>query len=276
MRHRLRQVKGRPMTYAAAGVVAACGILAAVGAAGAAEQAGEVRIGVTASLWTPNDPTNVPVATGDEVVWDFTTNSAPHNLRAVSGPASDPEWMNVATPIPTAGEYRRTFGEPGEYKFRCEIHEQMRGTLVVTGPPVGTPTPPPSVTPSATPTPTATPTSTPTPTPTPDDHTSTPPPTVNVSDTAAPGLSGVKAKGIRRGARVTFKLSEPATVTIRVKKKSGKVVRTSSLQVRPGTRTVTVRSSRLKRGRYTVELQARDSSGNRSALLRSALRIRGK
>ena len=37
-----------------------------------------------------------------------------------------------------------------------------------------------------------------------------------------------------------------------------------------------VRSARLTHGRYTVELRARDATGNSSSLLRSDLRIRRK
>ena len=108
-----------------------------------------------------------------------------------------------------------------------------------------------------------------------DDHTSTPPPAGAArADRVAPALSSLKLKALRRGARVTFKLSEPATVTLRFKQRgSSKVVRTVRLQARPGARTVDVRSARLKRGRYTVELQARDAAGNGSPQLRSSLRI---
>jgi hypothetical protein len=103
----------------------------------------------------------------------------------------------------------------------------------------------------------------------------TPAPTASASsDRSAPALSGVKVRRLRRAARVTFELSEPATVTLRVRKRaSRKALRTVRLQARPGRRSVVVRSSRLKRGRYTVELRARDAAGNRSPLSRSSLRI---
>jgi len=103
----------------------------------------------------------------------------------------------------------------------------------------------------------------------------TPAPTAAASaDKGAPALSVVRVRRVRRGARVTFRLSEPATVTLRFKKRrSGKVVRTVHLQARPGRRTVAVRSSRLRRGRFTIELQARDAAGNRSAMIRSSVRI---
>jgi hypothetical protein len=41
-----------------------------------------------------------------------------------------------------------------------------------------------------------------------------------------------------------------------------------------GTRTVKVRSRRLKKGRYVVQLRARDAAGNRSDLAKKSLRLR--
>lgn len=271
MTHRLRQVKRRPVTYAAAGTVAACGILGAVGAAGAAQQAAEVRIGMTASQFNPADE---DIATGDTVVWDF-SGGVYHNVASDAGPPEDPNWPAFATPIQNAGEARYTFTRPGEYSYVCEVHAGMTGTLSVTGPPVD-PTPTPTPTTTATPTPTPTTTATPTPTPVPDDHTMTPPPAgVSASDNSAPGVSGIRLSGKRRLAKVRFRLTETATVTVRVKQKS-KVLRTVRLQMRAGTRTVTVRSAKLKRGRYTIELQARDATGRSSAVQRASFRIAGK
>jgi len=281
MVHRLRQRRGALAaagTLAAAATLVACGVLAGVGAAGAAEQAAEVRIGVTtANTWAPNDPTVVPVNTGDEVVWDFTGSVQPHNVKGASGPAEDPEWLAVKTGFQTSGEFRRTFGTPGTYKFICEVHPgTMTGTLEVTGEPVETPVPTPS--PTATPTPTATPGPSGT-TPVPDDHTTTPAPGGSgaAADRAAPTLSRIGLTGRRGHVRVRFSLSEPATVTLWLKARgSGKVLRTVRLQARAGVRTVTVRSSRVKRGQYIVQLEARDALGNRSGMKRSVLRVRGR
>jgi len=293
MIHRLWRGKKWRGVYAPAGVLIGCGVLAAVGVAGAAEQAETKTIGVRedapqqrffdpANPDPEGDPPVVAIDTGDTIKWDFTGATQPHNAAEDDSqpqPDADPTWPGYATPYSFVSlTTSRTFNYPGDYKFYCQAHPQMTGTIKVTGDPVEpTPIPTPSASPTPTPTasPSATPTPTPTPTPAPDDHTSTPPPTASASgDTAAPALTGVKVKSLRRGARVTFKLSEPAAVTLRVKKRSGKVVRTVGVQGRPGIRTVTVRSSRLKRGRYTVELQARDASGNRSTLLRAAFRIR--
>jgi hypothetical protein len=152
----------------------------------------------------------------------------------------------------------------------------MSGTVTVTGEdkdiPVETPTPTPTPTPTATPT--ATPTVAPSGNPPVDDHTQTPAPTP-AADTTKPALSGVKLKARKRAAKLTFKLSENATVTVQVRKRgSKKVLRTVSLQARAGTRSYVIRSSKLRKGRYTVRLVARDAMGNKSAASNAALRIR--
>jgi hypothetical protein len=50
-------------------------------------------------------------------------------------------------------------------------------------------------------------------------------------------------------------------------------MRTARLQVRAGRRTLTVRGGGLRRGGYVVELQARDSGGNVSAIGSARVRI---
>jgi hypothetical protein len=72
---------------------------------------------------------------------------------------------------------------------------------------------------------------------------------------------------------VRFKLSETATVTVRVKRHgSTRTVKTGRVKALAGTRTVTLRG--LRKGRDTVELRAQDPAGNRSALRRLAVRVR--
>jgi hypothetical protein len=134
----------------------------------------------------------------------------------------------------------------------------MAGTVEVTGPdleipPDSTPTPPP-----ATPTPTPTPT-----TPSGSAPVTTPSP-VAQADSVKPRVSSVKLTAMRRAAKVRFTLSESASVTIRVKR--GRTsLKTVRVQAQAGTRTVNVRSSKLRKGRYTVQIQARDSYGNTSS-----------
>jgi plastocyanin len=290
MRHRLRHGKRRRGTYAAAATLAGCGLVAGVGAAGAAQQAADTPVAVVDTRYEPAD---LPIDTGDTVTWN-TSSQAVHNVEGENytgpgGAAVAQAWNDYKTPLASSGSQSYTFVQPGTYTYYCLVHpEQMRGTIVVTGDPVEpTPTPTPTATATASPTvtPTVTPTATPTPTPTASGGTSTSssgsttpaPANIAGSDRTAPALSGLSLKAIRRGARVRFKLSEPATVTLSVKKRgTSKVVRSMRLQARPGTRTVTVRSARLTPGRYTVELRARDATGNSSSLLRSNLRIRRK
>ncbi len=84
-------------------------------------------------------------------------------------------------------------------------------------------------------------------------------------------MSKLKLKAVRRGAKVTFTLSEPSAVTIRVKR--GKATsRTVRLSARAGARAVTVA---LVRGRYRVSVEARDARGNRAGVRRASVRVTG-
>ena len=73
--------------------------------------------------------------------------------------------------------------------------------------------------------------------------------------------------------KVSFRLSENATVTIRVKRGS-RVVKSVTKQLAAGKRTVSVRSSKLKKGRYKIEVRARDASGNVSTLASKSFRVK--
>jgi plastocyanin len=282
MRQRLRQGISRRGVRVAAALLVVGGMVGTMGVAGASQRAAADET-IATDAGTAFIPPDVAISTGDTVTWNFSAAGV-HNAASSNDVPADPNWKDFRTSdAPSRGTYSYTFTQPGSYTYLCEVHGGMSGTITVTGTPV-TPTPTPSATPTTTPssTPTATPTpqptATPTPTATPDDHTTTPAPvSIASADSAAPVLSGLHLKALRRGARVTFKLSEPATVTLRFKKRgSSKVVHTERLQARPGTRTVTVKSARLKRGRYTVELLARDATGNTSSALRSNVRIRRK
>jgi hypothetical protein len=106
----------------------------------------------------------------------------------------------------------------------------------------------------------------------PDTHPDTPPPSGD-SDAVKPTVRGLKTKPLRRGVRVRFRLSEPATVTVRVKR-GKRVVKSARVQAPAGARTVTLRGKRLKKGRYKVEIGARDSAGNRSRLATKRVTLR--
>jgi plastocyanin len=159
MIHRLWRGKKWRGVYAPAGVLIGCGVLAAVGVAGAAEQAETKTIGVRedapqqrffdpANPDPEGDPPVVAIDTGDTIKWDFTGATQPHNAAEDDSqpqPDADPTWPGYATPYSFVSlTTSRTFNYPGDYKFYCQAHPQMTGTIKVTGDPVEpTPTPPP-------------------------------------------------------------------------------------------------------------------------------------
>jgi hypothetical protein len=86
-----------------------------------------------------------------------------------------------------------------------------------------------------------------------------------------PRITRVRARGRRHGARVAFRLDEPAMVTLRVQRARLTIKRRRSLFL-SGRRTVTVRG--LERGAYRIVLRARDLAGNRSRLKRVRVTVR--
>jgi plastocyanin len=278
----IRTITGSPRARLASAGLIVSGVLAyaAIGAVGAT---GAADVTITAvgtggqSRWDVTGP--VGIETGQTVTWSFAAPT--HNVASTNASATDPRWEPLIYPGPTevdiapVGSSKSfTFYKQGTYDFVCTLHGSlMSGQIVVTGEdkPIPTESPTPTPTASATPTPTPTPGArgaAPAPR---DDHTSTPRPSPG-ADTTGPTLSGIKLRGRRRAARVTFTLSENATVTLQVRNRG---FRTLAVQARAGRRRVVIRSSKLRKGRrYTVALSARDAMGNVSATSTSALRIR--
>ena len=273
------KISKSPRARAAGAALAVGGMLTYVAVAGAAADETITAVGGTDGQWDKGHDAPVDIATGEAVTFHFEQGGF-HNVvssGAANGAETDPRWDPYAYPgqfefAQAGASDKYTFYKKGTYSFVCIAHPGMTGTIEVTG--EDKPIPTPTATPTATPTVTATATATPTPTPVPDDHTQTPAPTPE-ADTIKPALSGVKLKAAKRAAKVTFKLSENATVTVKIRKRGAKkVLRSMTLQARAGTRTVVVRSPKLRKGRYTVTLTARDAMGNMSAAANAALRIR--
>ncbi len=273
--------KGRSGVHAAIASIAITAGLGVVAVAGADESApADVYVrdqcfsdDPGATTCGAGETASVTVNTGEAVTFHFEGN-LPHNAQG-DAPAT---WAAPDSGYPTSGTASETFNQPGTYPFHCFVHPNMTGTITVQGDPIPTETATSTATatPTATSTATATPTATPTTIPQPGGggHTTTPPPSGG-TDTVKPTVRGVSSKALRRAVRVSFTLSEPATVTIRVKRRgSSRVLKAASVQARAGTRSVTLRSKRLKKGRYTVEIQARDAFGNRSALAKKRLTLR--
>jgi plastocyanin len=278
--------KRHPGLLAAAVAIAVSGAVAGAGVAGAAGEQVDADVyardnGGTNPCWSTTSGTtcaagetaDVQIETGEMVTWHFAGGiSLPHN--AADSDASPPAWRVPADgSFPSTGMGSRTFNDPGVYAFECEVHPTMTGTVTVVGDPVDpteTPTPSPTTTATVPPQPTTSPTPT---APPGDSHTTTPRPGGG-ADTVDPTVRSVRVTALRRAVRVRFRLSEPATVTVAVKRRGTRKPLTSSrVQARAGTRSVTLRSRKLRTGRYTVELRARDAFGNRSALTRKRLAI---
>src|SRR5437870_3116548 len=70
-------------------------------------------------------PKRIEVPVGKEVVWTFDDGGVSHTVVA--------DDYSYSSSISTFGEFRHTFGAPGEYAYHCEVQARMKGTVVVTG-----------------------------------------------------------------------------------------------------------------------------------------------
>jgi plastocyanin len=279
--------RGRRALPAAAAALAACVAIAVAGVAGVAQgQAAPATIYVSDAnglcfttvarkpACAPGEHPEVTIRTGEAVTWDFVGTTQPHNAESKNAVAADPAWEGWGITFPATGTHSRRFDTAGVYEFVCLAHAAMTGTIRVEG--EGTATPTPTSTPTQTATATPTPLPTASPAPTPDDHTSTPKPTGGPKDEVAPQVGGVSTTALKRALRVRFTVSENATVAITARRAgTSNVLTSATVQAPAGTRTYTLRSSRLSaNGTYTVELRATDAAGNRSGAATASLKAR--
>lgn len=69
------------------------------------------------------NPKRLTTPAGREVVWKFDDSGVTHTVTADDG-SFDSGRM-------ASGEFRRTFDQPGEIAYHCEVHARMKGTVVV-------------------------------------------------------------------------------------------------------------------------------------------------
>ena len=199
-------------------------------------------VGATSGRW---DPPEVAVKVGEAVTWRWDGTISPRNVKSAVWPADQGD----------VSGFIHTFTVPGDYPFRCQFHAAMTGKVTVTDA-SGSPPPPP------------------------------PPPPLSEQywandqqaptvferpDEIRPRLGGVRAAAVRNGARVRFRLSERARVTVRLKL-AGLTVKSARRSFRAGRRSLVVRDRRLD-GRYRIEVVARDLAGNRSRVRRASVRV---
>jgi len=84
--------------------------------------AGDVTVAVDDMAFSP---AAVTVRVGDTVTWEF-SDSVPHSVQGIGDKA-----MGINSPILTTGEWSFTFTQPGEYRYLCSLHPQMRGSVTV-------------------------------------------------------------------------------------------------------------------------------------------------
>jgi plastocyanin len=88
-------------------------------------------------------PATVTVSAGQSVEWEWEDGSVPHNVTFTSyqpprSTLSGTYRSTVVIRVPgfhsatqTSGTYYHTFSIPGTYKYRCTIHADMFGQVVV-------------------------------------------------------------------------------------------------------------------------------------------------
>ena len=209
---------------------------------------GTVQADEASFKWLPD---NVTIKAGETVTWTWTGF---HNVKSTSA-----NWDVTGA----ASGFQHAFAAPGTYRYVCQFHAVdgngqplMVGTVTVTDaggtPPPPSPPPPPSEQPWT--------------------NDQQPPSPFEVVDEVRPELTGVRASAVRNGARVRFRLSERARVTVRFRL-GGVVVKTARKSFGAGAGRFTVRDRRMD-GRYGLEVFARDLSGNRSRIARERVTVR--
>ena len=68
-------------------------------------------------------PASLTVRAGQTVTWDWKDRFVQHNVVG----------SDFASKIQRRGTFTHTFTKPGTYSYRCTLHDQMTGTITVTG-----------------------------------------------------------------------------------------------------------------------------------------------
>jgi plastocyanin len=220
--------------------------LALVAAAPAA--AAEVQVQGLGTSWSISE---VRIAAGDTVVWTFPNPEEVHNVQANVVPGTTSWTYSTQPQMPALpGSYK--FDTPGVYGFICQVHSAMSGRVTVGDAP---PPPPPPLSEQ----------------PFPNDSSLPGVLETGGLDVTKPTLGAVRVRRASHGARIRFRVSEYAIVTVRFKR-GGKTVKSATFNA-SGSYHGTLRKG-LRPGRYRVELRAEDVAGNRSGMRTAHVTVR--
>src|SRR4051794_25815102 len=217
---RTPSLEGDPrMRHPRATVAVSASLLASLAAAGPA-------LAQPATMdWQKPASGDLSINQGESVTWNVTEGG--HNIDVYQGP----ETFKSTSGTDKAGtQYAHTFNTPGTYKFICDYHGSMGGTITVAKATTTSPAPAPGPSNSPQPTPSG---STPQPTTggTPQAGAPTAGPAGAAAvDAAAPA---VKRVSLRRGT-LRLRLSEAAKLTIRYRKVGAKKVNRKTVKGRKG------------------------------------------
>jgi plastocyanin len=214
--------------------------------------------------WQGGSNTTSAINAGEAVTWNVVEGG--HNVDVISGPET---FQSTSGKDPKGTQFSHVFNTPGTYKFICDYHSSMKGTITVasvqsqpagggsaggSGSGSGTSPQPAAGGSGAQPT--------------------TGAPAGPAGEAAANGVDAA-APTVNRVSlnRSTLKvrLSEPAKLTIRYRKQGAKKVGKKVVTGRQGTNAIQL-SKLMRSGRYRVSVVATDAAGNVSKALRLTVR----
>ena len=262
------------------GVVGAAGADQAANATSTRSTAADCASPRTPSTCPAGGPADVTINPARRVTCHFDNPDRPHNAVAKRHPVAWPIRRRTERDHPDEGSYPKRSPSPAPTVRLRAAPDGMRGTITVTATPVPRPRHATTTRPTATSTATSTADL--------DGHgdADRQPAAERRRHHARPDDRRRRGHGqarrprraaegsASRGARALPALGVGHGDGARQARGSRTVLTSARKLLRAGTRDVTLRSQKLKKGRYTVEIEARDAYGNRSPLAKKQVRVK--
>lgn len=222
----------------AGAAAAAVALLAAAGPAAAPAHPGHAIPTVDVGGFAYS-PATLTVSAGDFVSFDWAGPDLDHSVTADAGQSesfdSDPGKAAAKINHPKGDLFPYYFAKAGTFAYHCKVHSFMHGKIVV--------------------------------------QPSTRPP---ASANPAPRIAGLRAVvAVHRKLRVSFRLSERAGTTVRIRRGGAKRSARSAFRfMRSGRGSMKLSLRGLRPGRYAVTARAMDDSGKKSKIARAAFTLK--